>query len=344
MPKIRFVLRAKYVSNEKWGHVSRETGPWQNGGKEFWHDNGSRKGDSHPMDIEILANKFYEHSKYIRGYSEQTIRRYRQSIGQYSRFAGTRLIADASAKSVREFLMHGRVQRNWTANTFIVYHKSLSVFFKWCAENGYLPDNPADGIEMPKLDKKLPSKLRKEDALRLLEVAYNYPYDYTFLKYRNHAIFSTFIHAGLRKSELLGLALSDVDLQNLTILVRRGKGAKDRIIPMSHALAQSLARYLDDRKRLKKTCPEFFTSLYHNSGLTGTGMKLLVKTMRKASRIHFTAHKLRHTFATLMLEGGCDIYSLSRMMGHSDIKTTTIYLAASAEHLRAQMMKHPLND
>ena len=66
--------------------------------------------------------------------------------------------------------------------------------------------------------------------------------------------------------------------------------------------------------------------------------------MRDASRLKFTIHKLRHTFATLMLEGGVDIYSLSKMMGHSDIKTTTIYLSASAEHLRSQMTKHPLND
>ena len=70
----------------------------------------------------------------------------------------------------------------------------------------------------------------------------------------------------------------------------------------------------------------------------------LVEKMRASSGITFTVHKLRHTFATLMLEGGCDIYSLSKMMGHSDIKTTTIYLAASAEHLRTQMTKHPLND
>ncbi|PIR01190.1 MAG: hypothetical protein COV66_01890 [Nitrospinae bacterium CG11_big_fil_rev_8_21_14_0_20_45_15] len=61
------------------------------------------------------------------------------------------------------------------------------------------------------------------------------------------------------------------------------------------------------------------------------------------SGIYFYTHQLRHTFATLMLEGGCDIFSLSKMMGHSDIKTTTIYLAASAKHLQEQMEKHPLN-
>jgi len=79
-------------------------------------------------------------------------------------------------------------------------------------------------------------------------------------------------------------------------------------------------------------------------GFTDTGMKRLVEKMNAASGIKFSAHKLRHSFATMMLEGGCDIYSLSRMMGHSDIKTTTIYLAATAEHLRDQIGKHPMDE
>ncbi len=78
-------------------------------------------------------------------------------------------------------------------------------------------------------------------------------------------------------------------------------------------------------------------------GFTSSGLKRLVGQLKKASGLSFTIHKLRHTFATLMLEGGCDIFSLSKMMGHSDIKTTTIYLSATAEHLRSQITKHPLN-
>jgi site-specific recombinase XerD len=204
--------------------------------------------------------------------------------------------------------------------------------------------NPVDGIELPRREKRLPPKLTKQESMRLLEIVYNYPYDYSYLRYRNHAIFATFVFAGLRKSELLNLGLADVDLENLTLFVRQGKGSKDRIVPISFTLAQTLKRYLVERKRLNKTCPQFFTSLNRNVGLTDTGLKRIVIKLRKASGITFTVHKLRHTFATLMLEGGCDIYSLSRMMGHSDIKTTTIYLAATAEHLRSQIGKHPLND
>ena len=73
------------------------------------------------------------------------------------------------------------------------------------------------------------ASLTKQDALKLLEVVYNYPYDYKYLRYRNHAIFSTFIFAGLRKKELLNLRFTDVDMENLTIFVNQGKGSKDRI-------------------------------------------------------------------------------------------------------------------
>jgi len=142
----------------------------------------------------------------------------------------------------------------------------------------------------------------------------------------------------------LHLKFTDVDIDNLTIFIRQGKGRKDRIIPISYSLAQILKKYVTERSRLHKTSPEFFSSLHGNIGFTDNGLKKLVDQIRKSSGITFTVHKLRHTFATLMLEGGCDIYSLAKMMGHSDIKTTTIYLAASAEHLRAQMTKHPLNN
>ena len=296
------------------------------------------------MDIEILAQKFYDHSLFIRGYSKDTIRRYRYVIGFYCRFSGISRIDQVSDTNVRGLFFHGRSERHWKPNTFICFHKTLTVFFRWCVEQKYIGNNPLEDIEIPKLEKRLPPKLTRQETMRLLEIVNNYPYDYKFLRYRNHAIFSTFVFAGLRRKELLKLRLTDIDIENLTIFVNQGKGSKDRVIPMGYPLAQSLRKYLEERKRLNKSCPELFASLNRNVGFTENGLKPLVLKLRKVSGIHFTVHKLRHTFATLMLEGGCDIFSLSRMMGHEDIKTTTIYLSASAEHLRAQMSKHPLND
>ena len=295
------------------------------------------------MQISDLLERFCEYSISIKGYSRDTIRRYRFSVNFYAKYSGIHEITEASEANVRALFYAGRIERKWSVNTYLVYRKSLLVFFRWCVKMGYLANNPAQDIEVPKSEKRLPTKLTKQAAMRLLEVVYNYPYEYTFLRYRNHAIFSMFVFAGLRKQELLNLKYADVDLENFTIFVRQGKGGRDRIIPMSHTLAQCLKKYLSERRRLNKVNPEFFSSLRANVGFTSDGLKKLVDQVRISSGIVFSVHKLRHTFATLMLEGGCDIYSLSKMMGHSDIQTTTIYLSASAELLRSQIMKHPLN-
>lgn len=295
------------------------------------------------MRIDTLCDQFCDYSTFIRGYSPDTIRRYRMTIGLLCSRTHVCEIGECTEERIREFFYRGRVERKWASNSYITFLKSLAVFFRWCVEHEHLASNPTDGIEVPKVPKRLPPRLAKQEALRLLEIVHNYPWPYTYQRHRNFAILATFLHAGLRKSELLRLQVVDVDLQNLSIFIRQGKGSKDRVVPMSATLAGILRRYLEDRARLGKTCPEVFTSLNRDMGLTNEGLKRLVVAARLMTGLTFHVHTLRHTFATLMLEGGCDIFSLSKMMGHSDIKTTTIYLAASATHLRAQMVKHPLN-
>lgn len=295
------------------------------------------------MSIQILSQKFFDYSKYIKGYSKPTIARYRQVINYFCNFAKISEIDEVTEENTRNLFYFGRTTLNWSPNTFICYHKSLMVFFRYCMTEGVMTANPIEKIEVPKLERKLPSKLTKQDALRILEVVDNYPYQSNFLRFRNYAIFATFIMSGIRKQELLNLKYTDVDIENLSIFIRQGKGNKDRIIPINYRLAEALKKYLEVRKKAYKTCPEFFTSYTYDMRFGESGIKRLVENIVKTTGIKFTIHKLRHTFATLMLEGGCDIYSLSKMMGHSDIKTTTIYLAASVHHLREQILKHPLN-
>lgn len=295
------------------------------------------------MDIDILMREFCDYARYILGHSPATIERYKKAIMLYSKVTGLKNITDINEQNLKMFLMNGRTSRNWKPRTFILYRMTLRVFFKWCIKQGLMKTNFTDDIEIPRVGKRIPKSFTKQEALKLLELVYNYPYEHKFLRDRNHAIFATFIFAGLRRNELLNLKYSDIDFDNLTMFVR-GKGDKDRVIPIHYTLAQSLKRYLEERKRLKKTCPEFFTSLTRNSGFTKDGLKHLVVNLRKALNLKFSAHPLRHTFATLMFEGNCNIYSLSKLMGHSDIRTTTIYLSASVEHLRNEIFKHPLNN
>ena len=210
------------------------------------------------MDIRVLGEQFYSYSSHIRGFSKHTIRRYRDALTLFLRQTGVSRIEQVTPEIVRTWFFLGRSNRNWSAATFLTYHKSLEVFFRWCIHEGHLTQNPVTDIECPRLEKKLPRKLTKQEALRLLEVAYNYPHRHAYLRFRNHALLATFMFAGLRKQELINLKLSDVDLENRSIFVRQGKGAKDRVIPMNQTLAEILARYLQERRRLGKTCPEFF--------------------------------------------------------------------------------------
>lgn len=295
------------------------------------------------MNIMYLAERFCEDAAYMKGYTPTTLLRYRRILKYFCKMTGLEDTETITASAVRTFFFEGRSQRHWSAVTFITYRKTLKVFFRWCAKAGFLSANPVDDIEKPRLEKKIPPKLSREESERLLELIDNYPWGSSFLRHRNHAIFATFLMAGLRKQELLNLKFTEVDIANTTIYVRQGKGRKDRMVPICRRLADLLQRYVTERHKFQKTCPEFFASLTHNTGIRDSGFKHLMNLVVKAFGKKFSAHKLRHTYATQMLEGGCDIFALSQMMGHSDIKTTTLYLTATVQHLRAQAVKHPMN-
>ena len=122
------------------------------------------------MDIEILSQKFCDYSVSIRGYSKDTVRRYRNVVSFYCKFANISEISQVNDDNVRSLFYFGRTERNWSVNTFIVYHKTLLVFFRWCIKQGYMEKNPILDIEVPKLEKRLPTKLNKQVALKLLEI------------------------------------------------------------------------------------------------------------------------------------------------------------------------------
>ncbi len=291
-----------------------------------------------------LEATFCDYLTSIRNYRSTTVKSYKETFRTFHKaLPDIEHPNQVSPILAQQFFFWGRSQHQWKPSTFITHHKRLNVFHAWIVKNGVAATNPFSGIEKPRLEKKLPTRLSRQQAMDLLEAAANLKYDYTFLRFRNHAVFATFLYCGLRKHELLHLTCADVDLDNLIICVRQGKGNKDRVVPMPYPLKSILLRYLAERERLGKTCPEFFASLNRDCGFTGSGLKRLIERVIQATGTPFYPHMLRHTFATLMIEGGCDIYSLSKMMGHNDIKTTTIYLSASVEHLRAEMTKHPLN-
>lgn len=295
------------------------------------------------MDIREVHKQFCEYQSTMKNYRFDTIDTYHSSLKIFLKLLPeVTQIEEVTPELAERFFYLGRTIRRWKPITFVSYHKGLNVFYKWAQKNHIVEINPFEHIEKPRLEKKLPTRLTKQEAKNLLEAVRNYKWFNPFLKARNYAIFSMFLYCGLRKGELLRLSVTDVDLTNLTVSIHQGKGNKDRIVPMPYQLRPILNTYLAERTRMNKTCEYFYASFNDNRPLSVHGFEHMIDQIKAASGIKFYPHMLRHTFATLMLEGGCDIYALSKMMGHNDIKTTTIYLSASVEHMRSQMVKHPL--
>lgn len=295
------------------------------------------------MEIKHALVQYVDYLQYLKKHSAYSMRRIRQEINFLSKECKATQLADLTDTAMYQYFLQGNIKYNWQPSTVCSKHITFKCFFNWCISKGFMSVNPMVDIPKPQKDKKIPPKLNKTQSLRILDVAYHMPYRTKFLRYRNHAMLATCLYAGLRRMELLTLKYGDVDIDNLTIFVRCGKGRKDRIIPMSHTLANILQEYVKERAKIKAEIPEFFVTRNGKNRIEVFSFTWYMKRFQRISGIKFSLHKLRHTFATLMIEGGCDIYSLSKMMGHSDITTTTVYLAASVEHLRAQIQKHPMN-
>ncbi len=291
-----------------------------------------------------LHQQFCDECIYSQNYRPATIKWYKEAIGQFLRFNEGQIthIHQISTEKIRHWFYTKRSKGDWTADTMLGRYKALKSFLKWCVENGYLKDNPIMPIKKPRLEQKLPKSISKQEAQTLLDYAFNVPSKYQHTRYRNKAIIAMLIYSGLRIRELLNLKFHEINMENRVILIKDGKGGKDRLVPVCSKLYESLDKFIQDRKRLDKQSIYFFTTLRGDAPLTYEGVKGVVARLKKVTGINFSPHKLRHTFATLMLEGGCDLFSLQKMMGHSDIKTTTIYLSTSVTMLQEQIGKHPL--
>ncbi len=294
-------------------------------------------------ELPVLFEKYLHYGDVFRNYSPRTIDSYQSSFRVFLLETQATELNQLSRPLIESFLYEGREKRQWSAVTFRGYFKHLNCFIKWCIAKGLMETNPMDGIEKPKLEKKIPRRLTSDEAQRVLDAAYHMRYEYRFERYRNRAIIGVMIFAGLRRSEVINLKLNDVDLTARMIFINQGKGAKDRVIPISARLKLILTDYIAECDRLGRTNIEFFTSLQPERRFGPQCINYLMRRLRKSTKLDFSAHTLRHSFATLMLEGGCDIYTLSKMMGHSKITTTTIYLSCSTKQMARSIEMHVLN-
>lgn len=290
-----------------------------------------------------LFSKYLQYCVVIRNYSPVTIAGYKSTFNLFFRDTTCLYPEEINKDNLEGWFFNGRLNRKWGAVTFRHHHKHVNKFFDWLVKQGILASNLATLIEKPRLEYKLPRTVSREQAQVILDTAYHMKYCYRYERYRNHAIIGLMILAGLRKSEVLHLKLQDISLETKTIFINQGKGHKDRMIPINFKLSGILSEYLKDRARLKKNSIYFFTTVQKDTTIGVHCVNLLIGKLRKKTKINFSAHTLRHGFARLMLEGGCDIYTLSKMMGHNKITTTTIYLSCSNQQMSKSIEMHALN-
>ena len=194
-------------------------------------------------------------------------------------------------------------------------------------------------IDMPKLEKHLPSVLTYEEVDKLLDINITDSFSA-----RNKAILELMYASGLRISETINLKLYDIDLEN-DILRVFGKGSKERIVPIGTIAVNDLNKYINEyrEKMLKNKKNDYLFLNNHGNKITRQGLFKNLKSLLKEKGIEkdVSPHTLRHSFATHLLNNGADLRSIQELLGHSSIKTTQIYTHVSSEHLKEQYKSHP---
>lgn len=250
-------------------------------------------------------------------------------------------IEGINTEHIREFMAFLKHERQNAAKTRNRKLTSLRNYFDFLKISGYLKnrENPAKKLRNARVPERLPVYLALDEAEAFLKASLTTsPYPY-----RDHCLMRLFLQAGPRAQELLQLETGDINLKEKELLIR-GKGAKERIIPLTDSSCQVLEAHLE--KRLPDYTQQEKVFLNHKGvPLSNRGVELLFHKICKKAGIrkpHLSVHKLRHTCFTMLLKEGVDIRVLKELAGHESIDSTEIYVHVANEEVRRAMDKHPL--
>ncbi len=286
-----------------------------------------------------LVLDFLGYLELERGLSRNTLEAYRSDLQQFGLFLDREGINPVAitpvqlAAFVSELADGGRGGSAVAPATLQRKVACLRSFYRYLRRERLIDHDPAAELRGPRSRARLPQVLSRDEVARLLAQ----PTGTSPTAVRDRALLETMYACGLRASEAIGLELSDLDLE-AGILRARGKGSKERIVPMGSKAIESLRLYLERaRPRLVglRDEPHVFVNL-RGAALSRQGLyKIVQRHAASAGFAHrMSPHTLRHSFATHLLAGGCDLRSLQEMLGHADIATTQVYTHLSPDRLR----------
>ncbi|QJW93821.1 tyrosine recombinase XerC [Frigoriglobus tundricola] len=291
--------------------------------------------------------EFLTHLGLEKNASEKTVKSYREDLTQALVFARDRLKkshvdpADWTTRLLRAFVAWLHEQK-YAKTTIARRLAAVRSFGKFLCRGGVLAANPAQGLRGPRQDKRLPHFLTLADVHKLLAA----PPGADWAGRRDRAMLETLYSAGIRVSELVGLDLLSVDLNDGVITVR-GKGKKERLALLGPDAVRAIRVWLDDRAVLLKAAGKDTPAVFlNNKGgrlTTRSVGRLLAKHLKAAGLDPRTSpHTLRHSFATHMLDAGADIRGVQELLGHKSLATTQVYTHVSTQRLQKSYQKaHP---
>lgn len=281
-------------------------------------------------------DRFCEYLEFERGLSPRTLSAYRRDIerlAEYLAARGTDDIGRAGVAELRDYTYHLK-DRGLQPTSIRRNLAAIRTYFAFLLAEGLVVADPTDRVDLPRTWRRLPNVLHRDEVARLLDAPdLNDP-----LYWRDKALLEFAYASGVRVSELIGLKVRDVDLQEGFAVVF-GKGAKERLVPVGRAALQALVLYIREiRPRLVRS-QESEGALFLNARgqpLSRMGVwKILRKQVERAGITkRVSPHTLRHSFATHLLEGGADLAAVQEMLGHADISTTQVYTHVEREYLR----------
>ena len=291
-----------------------------------------------------LLGRYRAYLETERSVSPNTVRNYTKAVGDFLDFLGeegTATLDDVDREMLRRYVSALTEREGLKSPSVAGRLSALRSFYRYLVQEDLAAYNPVARLALPKLPKRLPQFLSKEEAERLVEA----PDTATPVGQRDRAMLELFYATGMRVSELVGLDVGSVDLDTREVRVW-GKGSKERVVLMGVPAAEALRRYLrEGRKALRGSSG--VGALFVNQ----QGKRLSVRAVQVAIARHARAagldkevhpHMLRHSFATHLLDGGSDLRTVQELLGHASLTSTQIYThVTQAQARRVYLDAHP---
>ena len=288
-----------------------------------------------------LKDLFLTHLVVERRFSENTVSAYGRDVEHFLTWLRPGEVADLgkiAPEDIRSYILHLKKSK-LSARSIARNLAAIKSLFRFLMSEGQVETDPLEDMESPRLEKKLPVYLSIEEVDRLLAQ----PDAGTLLGVRDAAMLELLYATGMRVSELISLRTNQVNLE-AGYIITMGKGSKERIIPIGETAKEKVIRYLSEGRTLLlkgKNVSELFISRFGRK-MTRQGFWKIIGQYAVQAGINrrISPHKLRHSFATHLLDGGADLRSVQQMLGHVDISTTQIYTYVTRERMKSIYDRH----